>query len=416
MNTLKIIVISSVCFSSILFAQEERKVLVEIFTNSHCPLCPSAHEVIDNYLAGPNGERISYIFFHMAYPYSDDPLNHQSMGDSQARDDYYNPVPATPRGFFDGIIQGSWSGWTAVLDNLSSTESPMRLALSGSANGNQITINSTVTRTGDVSDTDLVIHFVVVEDVFYAGRNGITDHIHVMRKMLPSPSGMPFSINQNESIDIDQVIDIDALWDVNDLSIVVFVQSTGSKTVYQSETIGYNDLKITGVEDDISVPNEFSLQQKLTVPSYDLDENIVYFLHIPKTAGTTLISIIDDHFNLESILHEQVWNKLLLKMPETFSQFKLIRGHFGYGLYRILPKKPLFLTMLREPVDRTLSFYEHIRRDPISNNWVDKDFLDLKEEISDLLEDPQRKKLFIFYYSTPRSNSPRPRHEDGVTS
>jgi len=266
MNTFKILFIVSFFFSSILFAQEERKVLVEVFTNSHCPLCPPAHNTIENYINGPNGDQISFIFYHMVYPYSDDQLNHQSMSDSQARDDYYNPVPATPRGFFDGIIQGSWSGWTAVLDNLTSTESPMRLALSGSANGNQITINSTVTRTGDVSDTDLVMHFVVIEDVFYAGRNGITNHIHVMRKMLPSPSGMPFSINQNESIDIDQVIDIDTLWDVNDLNIVVFVQSTGSKTVYQSETIGYNDLKITGVEDDISVPNEFSLQQNYPNP------------------------------------------------------------------------------------------------------------------------------------------------------
>ena len=95
------------------------------------------------------------------------------------------------------------------------------------------------------------------------------------------------------------------------------------------------------------------------------DRKSLYFLHIPKTAGTTLISIIDDHFNLDSILHEQVWNEILPKIPETFSQFRLIRGHFGYGLHRVLTKKPLFLTMLREPVDRVLSFYEHIRRDPI---------------------------------------------------
>ena len=56
------------------FAQEQRKVLVEVFTNSHCPLCPAAHNVIDNYLAGPNSGRISYIYYHMVYPYSDDLL------------------------------------------------------------------------------------------------------------------------------------------------------------------------------------------------------------------------------------------------------------------------------------------------------------------------------------------------------
>jgi hypothetical protein len=56
-------------FAGILHSQEERKVLVEVFTNSHCSQCPAAHNVIDNFLAGPNGNRISYIYYHMIYPY-----------------------------------------------------------------------------------------------------------------------------------------------------------------------------------------------------------------------------------------------------------------------------------------------------------------------------------------------------------
>ena len=108
-------------FTSMLFAQESRKVLVEVFTNSHCPLCPGAHNTLDNYLAGPNGEKISYIYYHMVYPYADDLLYQQSMEGSDARDQYYNPVAATPRGFFDGAIQGSWSGWAATLNILTAT-------------------------------------------------------------------------------------------------------------------------------------------------------------------------------------------------------------------------------------------------------------------------------------------------------
>ncbi len=99
-----------------------------------------------------------------------------------------------------------------------------------------------LTRTGNIADNDLVIHFVVVEDLYYDGRNSVSNHKHVMRKMLPTPSGQSFSINLNETKDIEQTIDIDPLWDRDSLSIVVFVQSTGSKTVYQSETISYNDL------------------------------------------------------------------------------------------------------------------------------------------------------------------------------
>ncbi|MBT8380845.1 MAG: hypothetical protein KJO59_00655, partial [Ignavibacteria bacterium] len=87
----RIILLLIILISIFSFAQEERKVLVEIFTNSHCPLCPAAHNVLDNYLAGPNGDKISYIYYHMVYPYSDDQLYLDSQEDSDARDNYYNP-------------------------------------------------------------------------------------------------------------------------------------------------------------------------------------------------------------------------------------------------------------------------------------------------------------------------------------
>ena len=255
-----------ILLSSIVLAQEERKVLVEVFTNSHCGLCPNAHSIIDDYLSEPNGDRINYIYYHMVYPYSDDILYQQSMVSSDARDDYYNPIESTPRGFFDGVPQGSSSGWSATLDNLISTNSPMKIDLTGSINGNEITINTSVTRTGNVTDSDLRMHFVIVEDVMYNGRNGLSNHKHVMRKMLPSPSGLPFSVNLNETKKDEITFNVDALWDASMLSVVVFIQSAAGLTAYQSETISYNDLAITKVENDNSVPNELSLEQNYPNP------------------------------------------------------------------------------------------------------------------------------------------------------
>jgi len=266
MEIWKNILLLLLLYSVQILAQHDRKVLVEIFTNSHCPHCPAAHNVIDDYLSGPNGDKISYIYYHMVYPYSDDQLYIQSMEDSDARDNYYNPVAATPQGWFDGTHQGSSTGWAAALDNLVITESPLKIILSGSRNASQFNINAELTRSGSISDNDLVIHFVVVEDLYYAGRNGISNHKQVMRKMLPTPDGQSFSINLNETKNIPQTINLDSLWDADSLSIVVFVQSTGSTTVYQSETINYSNLIVSSLENDNQLPNEFVLEQNYPNP------------------------------------------------------------------------------------------------------------------------------------------------------
>jgi len=262
--TVLLSVIFLISFS--LKAQEERKVLVEVFTNSHCPLCPVAHNIIDDYLTGPNGDKISYIFYHMIYPYSDDPLYWESQEGSDARDNYYNPISATPQSWFDGMHQGSTGGWTTSLNNLVATESPLKIILTGGRNSNQFYINAELTRTGNISENDLVIHFVVAEDLFFDGRNSISNHKHVMRKMLPTPDGQSFSINLNETKNVPQAIDLDPTWDADSLSVIVFVQSVSSKTVYQSAIILYDELTITDTENENISPTEFVLHQNYPNP------------------------------------------------------------------------------------------------------------------------------------------------------
>jgi hypothetical protein len=326
MNLGKNIVLMLLLFAGILQAQEERIVLVEIFTNSHCPLCPPAHNVIENYLTGPNGDKISYIFYHMIYPYSDDSLYWQSMESSDARDNFYNPVHATPQGWFDGVLQSSWSGWSASLDNLVANESPLVIDLSGTRNSSQFNINAQLMRTGDIPDNDLVIHFVVVEDLFFDGRNTISNHKQVMRKMLPSPSGKSFSINLNETISIVQSIDIESTWAADSLGIVVFVQSAGSKNVYQSETIKYSDLVVSNDDNLNQIPEEFILEQNYPNP-FNPSSTIKF--SIPTSEFVTL-KVFDILGNEVAALVNE--NKLSGTYEVLFSAARLSSGVYFYQL------------------------------------------------------------------------------------
>jgi len=89
------------------------------------------------------------------------------------------------------------------------------------------------------------------------------------------------------------------------------------------------------------------------------NDDILYFLHIPKSGGTNLRTILENNFEFDNILYEHVWEDLLKKIPTDFSKYKLIIGHFGYRLYRILPKQPVYMTMLRDPVEQVISVYEY---------------------------------------------------------
>ena len=122
------------------------------------------------------------------------------------------------------------------------------------------------------------------------------------------------------------------------------------------------------------------------------DNEILYFLHIPKTAGTSLIKVLDDQFDYYDICPEEKWDELITKPCDTFSKYKLLRGHLGYGINSILPQKPIYITMLRNPIERTLSSYEHIKRSLGKTLFLE--IFSGKKELGDFIKDPKTREVF----------------------
>jgi hypothetical protein len=91
----------------------------------------------------------------------------------------------------------------------------------------------------------------------------------------------------------------------------------------------------------------------------------LFFIHIPKTAGTTLIPLIDMHFHEREICPAQLWRELVHLPQESLPSYRLFRGHFGGGgLTSFLPQPPVCMTMLRQPLPLTVSTYKFIKREP----------------------------------------------------
>lgn len=100
---------------------------------------------------------------------------------------------------------------------------------------------------------------------------------------------------------------------------------------------------------------------------YNLSKNdILYFHHIPKTAGTSFIFILENYFNYDSILKAQTWHQLSKNLPENFTNFHLVKGHFGYAVHQLFEKKPIYITMLRNPTEVIISYLRMIKSQPVN--------------------------------------------------
>lgn len=94
---------------------------------------------------------------------------------------------------------------------------------------------------------------------------------------------------------------------------------------------------------------------------------VLLFLHIPRTAGTTLNRAIrlraDSKREILASTFRSFpsWKKYLAHVqslpPEHLDRIRYFRGHFSYGIHEQLPKPALYVTMLRNPVERVVSSY-----------------------------------------------------------
>lgn len=104
----------------------------------------------------------------------------------------------------------------------------------------------------------------------------------------------------------------------------------------------------------------------MKIEPIDSDVTIVY-PHIPKTAGSTLHKIIDRQYPKDKIYSVGLIDEESIKAFNELSierknRIRMFRGHMSYGVHRFLPGHFTYFTMLREPVERVISYYYFIKR------------------------------------------------------
>lgn len=110
-----------------------------------------------------------------------------------------------------------------------------------------------------------------------------------------------------------------------------------------------------------------------------LYHELVIFSHIPKTAGTSIRHIIEKNYPSESFCYcysdnpqKKSIKDIVTELSNTLEsedieknlvKTRVLVGHIGFGLHDLLPPRPYkYITLLRDPVERVISYYSHLRK------------------------------------------------------
>ena len=87
------------------------------------------------------------------------------------------------------------------------------------------------------------------------------------------------------------------------------------------------------------------------------------FMHIPKTAGTTLRAVVERQYRPTTLFslypgHEAQLDALRVRVSDRPPA--AVMGHFRFGLHAAFPAGGRYVTFLRDPVDQVISHYNHL--------------------------------------------------------
>jgi hypothetical protein len=86
----------------------------------------------------------------------------------------------------------------------------------------------------------------------------------------------------------------------------------------------------------------------------------ILFLHIPKTAGTSLREIVRRNYPGDRCVFVYSLEPAYLQtLQRDVERAEAIFGHFSFGFHDLFGVEARYVTVLRNPIDRVVSFFRH---------------------------------------------------------
>ena len=278
----------------------------EEFTSSTCAPCAYFNSGVLLPLLEANPDKYTLIKYQMNWPGTGDPYYTAEGG---VRKSYYG-VSGVPNLFLNGD-DFEQSIFQYQFDEYYALRSKMDLAVSHHLEGSQLSVKAAVIPYDDFSE--LIVHVVVVENLTTGntGNNGETEFHNVMMKMMPDALGTVSAFTNNTPFLIDETVDMSTTFveELDDLSIIVFVQNNSTKEVFQSA--------LSVESENLLLPPMNLLAQ---VPAYENMINLSW--DAPSSSGI-------EGYNV--FRNDEKINNAIIEVTE-YSDIEVANGYYTYNV------------------------------------------------------------------------------------
>lgn len=343
---------------SIGFSQSQRFVLLEHFTNAGCGPCAQLNPMVQA-IVNANPDKITSINYHTNGP-GFDPMNRHNQADVNIRGSLYslNFVPWSILG--GNHFNGSPQNWNInTVNALYAIPTPMELDVYQRLSPGNDTIHATmfVKATGDVPGDPKAYIAVIEKHIHFntaPGTNGEKDFYNVMKKLLPEKTGLilPTSMKVGDYVIVQSSWPLANVYNVDQLSLIGFVQNAVNKEVYQAANVTEQDY-VAIYNNDVELLMFNNLVDRMCLPT------IAPVIQVRNNGNNPVTSLqIKYHINNEE-MHTYNWSGNLSKLGIANITLPAVG-------YQLLPENNIqaYITQVNQVAD------EYPKNDTISYSFL----------------------------------------------
>ena len=340
--------VSAALIGTFAFAQSQRLILTEEFTQASCGPCavanPSFNTMLDN-----NTTKVISIKYQTSWP-GVDPMNAQNAAEINSRTSTYYAVTGVPDGKQDGVdfYPGSYS--QSMINNEYVIPSPFTLNISHTLNNNMDSafITCVITCTQNVTMTTPKFQLAMIERhiafTSAPGSNGEKDFYNVMRKMYPNQNGTAIATSwtNSQTQTLTFAVKIPTyIYQLSQLGFVGWIQDDANKNVKQA---GYSAPLPSPIDAGVSATSGVSTSCSTTATPIVTLENF----------GTSTLTSCTINYQINNNPVQMFnWTGSVAPMGNTQVTLPSVTGVIGTNVFIAYTSNPNSLTDMNTLNDKS---------------------------------------------------------------